>query len=633
MQAQGRLTGTVQGPLEALQTRATLRLDTWAVADFQGKGMQATFSATGLPASPQATLTARLPEVQGPSLPASTLDLQGAYQAPHGTFRVAVTAGPYEKTLLAGKVALQEGLRLTLERLRVQRHDLVWENAAPVEVRREAQGTLRLQQLLLRSGEQEISARATLSPDGTIDGAVRVQRLHILSTVQVFAPDAAVPDGRVAVDLTVRGALKRPEVDGTLALTALRWQKQDMGEVRAQLNMAGDTLRTDVRWQDRGHELLHVSGTVNTGATMALALQVQMSEVDMARLKPLSPAILQSAGALTADLHVTGTPQQPLVHGTMRLREGVLQLAATGERYKDIEAAVVFSGERLEVQRLQVGSRSGVLQIQGWVTSAGLALQQLNMSIKAESFTALHTPDMEAMLTGDVTVRGSMKELEALGKITVPRARVKLTGKLGGGPATVEPWQLTVEGVYGPGRDVVVQADGRTVVVHKQVPLPFLRVDLSVEIPRNTWVQGTGTAIEMRGNMHVAKALNEPFVLDGTVETMRGFATFYGKKFVIQEGRVTFPGTEEINPFLDVVANYAVSDYVVSRSTRSRTSRGTTESSPSASGVISTACAMRFTCDGPRSRRSSSPARRVFSVPTLFVCSRTGAAEASAGRK
>jgi autotransporter translocation and assembly factor TamB len=564
MQAQGRLTGEVRGQLEALQTRGTLQLDTWSVADFQGTGMRATFSATGLPGTPQATLSARLPELQGPSLPASALDLQGAWQARQGTFSVAVTAGPYEKTRLAGKAVLQEDMRLTLERLRLQRQDLAWENAAPVEVVREAQGTLRLTQLLLRSGEQEISARATLRPAGTVDGTVQMRQVHVLSTMKAFDPAAAGPDGRLAADMVVRGALQQPEIDGTVALTALRWQEQPLGDMHAWINLAGETLHTDVRWQDRDQELLHLFGTVNTGTPTTLALQVQMSDVDLARLKPLSPAVRQSAGALNADLRVTGTPQQPLVHGTMRLRDGIMLLAATGERYKDIAASLVFDGDRLEIQRFHVGSRSGVLQVEGWVTSSGLALQQLDMTIQAEKFTALHTPDMEAMLTGNIAVHGSRQDLEATGNITVPRARIRLGGILGGGPADVEPRELTVEGVYGPGVGVVVETDGGTPVIQKQVPLPFLRADLTLEIPRNTWVQGPNTAVEMRGNMRVTKALEQPFILDGTVETVRGFASFYGKKFTVQEGKVVFPGTEEINPFLDVWVTHAVSGYDVS---------------------------------------------------------------------
>jgi translocation and assembly module TamB len=190
-------------------------------------------------------------------------------------------------------------------------------------------------------------------------------------------------------------------------------------------------------------------------------------------------------------------------------------------------------------------------------------LQQFDLALQADNFTAMHTPSLEAIVSGTMAIGGSPQDMSATGKLTVPRARYRLTGKLGGGPADVEPWELTVAGVYGPGPEAA-SLNGQPTAVRKRVPLPFLRADLTVDIPRNAWVQGTRMAIEVRGSMHVAKALDQPFVLDGSIETVRGFASFYGKKFVLQEGMVTFTGEEEINPFLDVTVTHTVSDYTVS---------------------------------------------------------------------
>jgi translocation and assembly module TamB len=87
---------------------------------------------------------------------------------------------------------------------------------------------------------------------------------------------------------------------------------------------------------------------------------------------------------------------------------------------------------------------------------------------------------------------------------------------------------------------------------------------LQLELPRNVWVRGAGTAIELSGALTITKELRESFVLSGTVETVRGFASFYGRRFTLERGRVTFTGSVELNPVLDVVVTHAVSDYVVS---------------------------------------------------------------------
>jgi autotransporter translocation and assembly factor TamB len=93
--------------------------------------------------------------------------------------------------------------------------------------------------------------------------------------------------------------------------------------------------------------------------------------------------------------------------------------------------------------------------------------------------------------------------------------------------------------------------------------LPFLSADVRVTLPRNVWVQAPGTAVELSGDIKVTKEHAQPFVLSGSIATVRGFAGFYGKKFVLQEGQVTFTGSPDINPLLDVTVGHKVSDYVV----------------------------------------------------------------------
>ena len=94
--------------------------------------------------------------------------------------------------------------------------------------------------------------------------------------------------------------------------------------------------------------------------------------------------------------------------------------------------------------------------------------------------------------------------------------------------------------------------------------LPFVRADLQIDIPRNVWLQGPSTAIELSGNMRVTKDLRAPFILSGSIETVRGSASYYGKRFTVESGRVTFTGTPELNPLLDVTAIQKVSEYLVS---------------------------------------------------------------------
>ncbi len=564
LQANGGLSGEVRGRVDALQARGALRLDKWRYAQFQGQRLQIDFSAAQLPAAPQATVRGQILGVQGPSLETSSVRLEADLKSPQGTFTVAVTEGPYQKTMLAGDVNLTDGQRLALRRLRLQHQDLAWENDGPIEVVRSAQGTLQVQRLLLRSGSQQISVQGRLAPTGLVNIEVHIAQVQIQPAVRALVPNATPPAGLINLDLTLGGTLQQPQMQGELRMTSLAWQNRALGEVRATIALQGKTLRTDLRWRDQTREIMQVSGTLGLSPESALALNVLATDVDLATLASGISGISESAGLFRLDLQLTGTLRQPQARGSLEVHHGALRLAATGERYQDIEARMVFAGNRVDIERLYVGSRGGPLQLMGRVETANMTLQRIDLSIQAQDFAAMRTPAYEAVVSTDLTVRGSLQEMSATGSVTVPRARMVVNEIPGAGPKVVQPWELTVKGVYGPGPAAVAARDGASPAsLGPEVPLPFLRADLRVNMPRNVWVQGPGTAMEMSGDLRVTKALREPFVLSGSVQMVRGFAGFYGKKFVLQEGQVTFTGSQEINPLLDVTVTQKVSTYVV----------------------------------------------------------------------
>jgi autotransporter translocation and assembly factor TamB len=564
LEATGTLTGKLRGPLNALQTTGNLRLKTWRYAELGGGGIEADFAASQLPAAPQGSVKLQILDVQGPSLPATSMRLEANYAPPQGTVTATVTKGPYQRTGFAGKIALNGGQRVTLDRLRFQQQDLVWENDGPVEVLRTAQGDLRIQRFNLRNRAQRLSVEGGLGQNGTLGVDVRVQQLQIGPTVRAVSPNTAVPEGQLSLDLTLAGTLQQPQAKGTLQLTALAWQGRTLGEMRAALELADQRARTDLRWNIQGREMLQVQGNMGLAANGALAMQIRAPGIDLEMFKGLVPQVTQSAGRLSLDLQVSGTLQQPQMNGSLLLNDGVLLLPATGQRYQDIQMRLVFAGSRVDIQQLRVGSPSGALEVMGWVELAGQTLRQVDLTIRSRDFTAMNTPFIQAQTSMDLSVRGSLQEMAATGTITVPRLRVQIDKIPGTGPKDVQPWELTVKGVYGPGPGAVeTGTNGAPTPLQVDVPLPFLRADIRVDIPQNAWVQGSGTAMEISGDMQITKKLQQPFILSGGITMVRGFATVYGKKFVMQEGQVTFPGSPEINPFVNITITHTVSNYLV----------------------------------------------------------------------
>jgi hypothetical protein len=90
-----------------------------------------------------------------------------------------------------------------------------------------------------------------------------------------------VPDGRLELALTLAGTWQQPQGQGRLSLTAIQWQKRQLGDIQATIGLSGTTLQTEVHWQIQGRPLLEVHSTMRLDASRALDVQVQAPMVNL----------------------------------------------------------------------------------------------------------------------------------------------------------------------------------------------------------------------------------------------------------------------------------------------------------------------------------------------------------------
>ena len=457
LQVRGKLDGKLYGDHGTLGNVSTLKVEDWRYADWQGGKLDAALEIDDLLGSLQASANAEITNLKGPQLASSSLRFDGTYQSDQGEFKLAVTQGPFTRSLLSGQLSTGQNLRITLEPLRVQ--------------------------------------------------------------------------------------------------------QQDLGEINARISTLGPVLMGQARWTDQQKTLLTFEGRLDKSASNMIAADMQVSDLDLSMLQAFSPEILHSDGQLNLDLALSGTLDQPQARGTLDVRDGELHLAALGAAYTGIQGQLLFNGTRVGIEQLQVVSETGVAELKGWIEGAGLALGQVDLKLSTDRFTVLDTPDMAAVISSDMALRGSGEALMASGNLDVVRARLRYEALPSNEPLVVEPWELTVEGVFGAGKPVTADAGGEQPAQYSQRSLPFLRTDIQVNIPGNSWVQGDGTAVEIGGDINVRKALQSPFTVTGEVRTLRGFATFFGRRFTVEKGKIIFTGAEEIDPILIVEASHQVSRY------------------------------------------------------------------------
>jgi autotransporter translocation and assembly factor TamB len=106
--------------------------------------------------------------------------------------------------------------------------------------------------------------------------------------------------------------------------------------------------------------------------------------------------------------------------------------------------------------------------------------------------------------------------------------------------------------------DTSVMSDRELLPVRSAL-LSNLRVDVDVDINRSTWVRSRDFNIEMftEAPLHISRR-RETLALTGIVQTDRGEYEFMSKRFEVRRGAATFIGTPELNPTLQLAAEYEV---------------------------------------------------------------------------
>ncbi len=561
--AQGDSSGSLSGPLRALRLHTTILLDPWRYGALQGDRFQAEVTATDVLFAPEANVHLTLNNLQGAGIAPTSMRVHSTYRARECTMQLLATTGPYAGSGVTADVVLGAIQRLTLRQVRLQQHDWLWYNPQPVTLERHADGGVRLFPGSFRNNQQEIAFHGRLTPTGSIDAAFKTRQVQIGPLLRFFAPQTTSLDGQLELTVDVQGTTHHPQARASLHLHDLRTNNNTLGDVEGRFRVANAVLYTDLRWLDRTHELLSIRGSMGLRPQGRMGLRLQMPGTDLGLLAPLSPAVIRSGGQLYLDVKLDGPVHAPMAYGTLEIHRGILQLVATGALYEDIQSRLVFAGNRILIDPLQVHSQTGTASLTGWLSHSAYTLQQLHLDLQAREFTAIQTPIVDATVSGRLGIRGTLQGMYATGDFTVKDARIRIDNVLNSGPGSVDPWELTVAGVYGPGHAVATPPDGNPATTPHRNPLPFLQAEVMVDVPKNVWVQGSGTAVELQGKLLVHKPLQKGFIVGGDIDTVRGFVSFFGKKFDLQRGKVTFTGTETLDPFLDITATHKVTDYLV----------------------------------------------------------------------
>jgi translocation and assembly module TamB len=574
--------GTANGGLADLHVRATVTGRQLARADTAVGALTARVSADGIGAGRgRADLDAHAEDVRAAGRRFAALDLKGHWQQQTGALAIAnATLHVQEDARHRHELALEAALgprerRVTISALRLDLGDDTWRaEGAPVIVQRGER--LMIDHLALRSSHAIVRIDGEVGSSGAEDLSLRVDGLDL---APFGARVQATIAGRVSATAQLGGSAQAPEVHAQVVIErpAIEHVRYESATVDA--GVGGGRAAVTARVVQDGPRQFTLEASSPLRLTLApfayaaagtLSGTLRANAIDLAFLDPLLPQVSKLAGTLNADLVLGGTIAQPEAHGPLAITGGRAYVVPVGLTYDPIEVRLTLAGTAVSIETLRIASRNGTLT-GGGSARVGPESATMDARFQLDRFPLFANEFGAGTVSGWMWLTGTVAAPVVEGALTTDRLVLLVPESL---PGSVRPPDPTIT-VIGPaaaaagGEHPTPQSATTTAAepgAPARAPTPGIydraAITVQIAVPHDAWIRRSDTNIELRGWMTAWKKPAQELALAGVIDTVRGWYTFQGKTFTLEEGRVSFGG-QDFDPLLELTAIYKAGDYTV----------------------------------------------------------------------
>ncbi len=471
----------------------------------------------------------------------------------------------------------------------------------------------------LQNGNQVLDvsgAVATSGEEKTGDLNVRAENVDLAQLQRLLLTDRGLK-GQLSADARLTGSLAAPRVVGTVAIANGSFRDFLFQSLTSKINYTSTGVAVDARLQQNAQQWLTVKGTapmtlfrvektaraehVAPTATDRVDLQVESSLVDLGVIQGFTTQVTNVRGTVQANVHVGGSGHDPHLDGTVAIRNGGFTLPVGGTSYTGLDTTIRLMPDKVVVPRFQIRDNHGdPLTIAGEMAVHSRAVGSVNITANADNFKLIDNQLGQMGVDANLRLTGELRRPRVEGEIKVEDGRLQLDEILAmaASPYPTNEPAAPVE----PGAEAAGSEHGATEAAHEalhatrpnaqaqagaareeqkaeaaaQQPtgtlMDNLTMDVHVRVPDNLVVRGTdlrpggpnGVALgnvnmTIGGDIRARKQPNDTVRLVGTVNTVRGFYEFQGRRFdVTRDGTVRFVGLADPNPILDLRATRTI---------------------------------------------------------------------------
>lgn len=355
---------------------------------------------------------------------------------------------------------------------------------------------------------------ASLNFDGEVEGMATV-------TGPALSPD----EWTAMVDIP-RLEL-RPLPGSDFAKTAPQFVFSSVGPLRVAL--AKSQLRIENAHFKAPDSDLNLDGTVALREDAPLNLHIR-GDVNLALARTFSKD-LTAAGALTLDAQVRGRWNTPDITGRALIRNGEFHYTEFSNGLTNANGEIAFSGTRATIQSFTAESGGGKVEVTGFATRAA-GTTNFRVESSAQQIRVRYPEGVSSVSDARLTFYGTPERSEVSGTITVHRVSINPRSDAA---AILES---TVAPVETPSARTGFVANMNLDVRIQTAPDVALQTSVAQSIEGDA-------ALTLRGTP------TNPALL-GRINITQGEMVFFGNKYSINQGSISFLNPARIDPILNI---------------------------------------------------------------------------------
>jgi autotransporter translocation and assembly factor TamB len=457
--------------------------------------------------------------------------------------------------------------------------DGTWHLAQPAQFTKDEQH-IAVERFALANGARHLTLDASIAPAGAQKVALHARAID-LAVLRPLLPQRQQIAGDLSAAIMIGGTSTAPLIEANLGVNGLMMNSQRLGDVNATADYRPSTAVLDATLhQDLNHQLKlsgdipmilnwshGFSATIGNNQTM----RVYSAGIRLTPFGGVAPKTLRnSVGLLQADLEMTGSPLHPAINGAIAITGGAGKVVPIGVTVTDLEMRLLASPAHIEIAELSARAGDGTLS-----GSGSIALHDyyspgaINATLQIHQWPAIATQQYNATINGEIHAGGTPDAPRIQGEIDLVDTTIHPDLDFLSGSSVPAP-DTTIVVIRPGGKKIppASEASSRSPEDSSGQPatnqmFKSLAINLKVNIHRNTWIRHENAQVELDDDLDIKKPMDGPISVVGEIDTVRGWLQFHSKRFTLASGQILFTGASEIDPTLNIDAQYAVSNYTI----------------------------------------------------------------------